>query len=125
MICTARTYKPFFTGRAVDVPLVDVAWNGFLESVRIASVADVFDLNVSPHNFTGHLATMMSGHYAAVTPNLQIMEFDVDEVPWLGEFFTEPLRIENGELILTEKPGWGMDIDEEAVRARPPRFEIN
>ncbi len=125
MICTARTYKPFFTNRAIDVPLVDVAWNGFLESVRIASVADVFDLNVSPHNFTGHLATMMHGHYAAVTPNLEIMEFDVDEVPWLGEFFTEPLQIENGELVLTDKPGWGMDIDEAAVRSRPPRVKID
>ena len=51
MICTARTYKPFFVERAIDVPLVDVAWNGLLESIRIANVADVFDLNISPHNF--------------------------------------------------------------------------
>ena len=52
------------------------------------------------------------------------MEIDVDEVPWLEEFFTEPLNIENGELILTDKPGWGMDVKEEAVRKRPPRIDI-
>ena len=125
MICTARTYKPFIASNAVDVPLVDVAWNGLAEAVKIACVADVFDLNVSPHNFTGHLATIIHGHYSAIIPNLEIMEFDVDEVPWMGEFFTEPLQIENGELILSEKPGWGMDINEDAVRARTPRIKID
>jgi galactonate dehydratase len=121
MICTARTYRPFFSLNAIDVPLVDVAWNGFLESLRIAAIADAYDANVTAHNFTSHLATQMSGHYAAVTPNMQIMEFDPDEVGWLHEYFTEPLVIENGELVLSERPGWGMDINEEAVRAHPPR----
>ena len=121
MICTARTYKPFIVNRAIDTPLVDVAWNGLIETIRIANLADVFDMNVSPHNFTGHLCTMMHGHYSAITPNFQVMEFDVDEVPWLGEFFTEPLVIEEGELVLNDKPGWGMDVNEDAVRARPAR----
>ena len=125
MICTARTYKPFFEQRAIDVPLVDVAWNGLLESIRIANVADVFDLNVSPHNFTGLLCSMIHGHYAAIVPNFQIMEFDVDEVPWMADFFNEPLRIETGELVLNDKPGWGMDVNEDAVRARPPRVPID
>jgi L-alanine-DL-glutamate epimerase-like enolase superfamily enzyme len=52
------------------------------------------------------------------------MEIDVDEVPWMSDFFTEPLVIENGELILNDKPGWGMDVNEEAVKARPPRLRI-
>ena len=112
MLCNAKSFAPFFSKRSVDVPLIDVSWNGLLESIKIANIADVFDLNISPHNFTGYLATQISAHFAAITPNLEIMEFDVDEVPWLGEFFTEPLRIEDGKLILSEKPGWGMDVDE-------------
>jgi len=125
MLCNAKSFAPFFSKRSVDVPLVDVSWNGLLESIKIANVADVFDLNISPHNFTGYLATQISAHFAAITPNLEIMEFDVDEVPWLGEFFTEPLRIEDGKLILTEKPGWGMDVDEKAVLKRPPRTKLD
>ena len=125
MLCNAKSFAPFFSKRSVDVPLVDVSWNGLLESIKIANVADVFDLNISPHNFTGYLATHISAHFAAITPNLEIMEFDVDEVPWLGEFFTEPLRIEDGKLILTEKPGWGMDVDEKAVLKRPLRTKLD
>ena len=125
MLCSAKSFAPFFSKRSVDVPLVDVSWNGLLESIKIANVADVFDLNISPHNFTGYLATQISAHFAAITPNLEIMEFDVDEVPWLGEFFTEPLIIEGGKLILSEKPGWGMDVDEKAVLKRPPRTKLD
>ena len=123
-ICTAKNYKHFFINNSLDIPLVDVAWNGFSEALKIASLADVFDLNVSPHNYTSHLCTMMHGHFAAVIPNLQLMEIDIDEVPWMSEFFTEPLMIENGELVLNQKPGWGMDVNEEVVRARPPRIKI-
>ena len=47
------------------------------------------------------------------------LEFDMDEVPWLGEFFTEPLQIEKGVLVLSEKPGWGMDVDEEGYGVFP------
>ncbi len=125
MLCNAKSFAPFFSKRSVDVPLIDVSWNGLLESIKIANIADVFDLNISPHNFTGYLATQISAHFAAITPNLEIMEFDVDEVPWLGEFFTESLRIEDGKLILSEKPGWGMDVDEKAVLKRPPRMKLD
>jgi len=123
-ICTAKNYKHFFLNNAIDVPLVDVAWNGFSEALKIASLADVFDLNVSPHNYTSHLCTMMHGHFSAVIPNLQLMEIDIDEVPWMSEFFTEPLVINNDELVLNDKPGWGIDVNEDAVRARPPRVKI-
>jgi hypothetical protein len=32
--------------------------------------------------------------------------------------------IQNGELIVPTRPGWGADINEEAVRAHPPKNPI-
>ena len=32
-----------------------------------------------------------------------------------------PPRIENGHLIMPTKPGWGADINEDAVRRHPPK----
>jgi galactonate dehydratase len=29
--------------------------------------------------------------------------------------------IEDGELVLPSGPGWGIDVNEKAVRARPPK----
>jgi L-alanine-DL-glutamate epimerase-like enolase superfamily enzyme len=89
--------------------------------VKIADMADTYEVNVAPHNFYGFLATFMSAHMAAVVPNLRIMEYDPDMVPWQGDFVTVQPDIRDGYLHLPTGPGWGTEINEAAVRARPPR----
>ncbi len=115
-----RAYRPFFEQQAVDVAIIDPAWNGLLESYRIATLADAFEVNVAPHNFCGDLATLMSAHLCAAIPNYRIMEFEVDDVPWKSDFLTHPPVVEKGELVVPMRPGWGAEIDEEAIRAHPP-----
>jgi L-alanine-DL-glutamate epimerase-like enolase superfamily enzyme len=116
-----RDFRPYFEQQAVDVAIIDGPWNGIAESLKIAAMADAYEINVAPHNFYGHLATMMSAHLCAVVPNFRIMEIDPDRVPWYDELFTVQARIEDGYLLLPEGPGWGTEINEEAVRAHPPR----
>ena len=52
-----RQFRPFFENQSVDYAIIDVAWNGILESVKIAAMADAFEVNVAPHNFNGHLGS--------------------------------------------------------------------
>jgi L-alanine-DL-glutamate epimerase-like enolase superfamily enzyme len=49
------------------------------------------------------------------------MEIDVDDVPWKDDLVTHPPEITDGHLLLPQRPGWGTDVNEEAVRAHPPR----
>jgi L-alanine-DL-glutamate epimerase-like enolase superfamily enzyme len=116
-----RDYKPFLDADAVDVAIIDTPWNGVAESVKIASLADVYEVNVAPHNFYGPLATMMSAHFCAVVPNFRIMEIDPDRVPWYDELATVTPEVRQGELVLPTGPGWGTEVNEKAVRAHPPR----
>jgi len=116
-----RGYQPFFETHAMDTVIIDTPWNGVAESLKIASVADTYEINVAPHNFYGHLATMMNAHFCAVVPNFRIMEIDLDRAPWYDDLVTVPSRIENGHLVLPDGPGWGTDVNEEAVRAHPPQ----
>jgi L-alanine-DL-glutamate epimerase-like enolase superfamily enzyme len=116
-----KQYRPFLQQYAVDVAIVDVPWNGLWESMRIATLADAFEVDVAPHNFYGDLATLMSAHFCAAVPNFRIMEYEADDVPWRGEYVTHPPVVENGRLVVPTRPGWGADVNEEAVRARPPR----
>jgi len=116
-----RDFKPFFEAYAMDVPIIDVVWNGLGESMKIAAMAEVYEMNVAPHNFYGHLCTMISAHLCAAVPNFRIMEIDIDSIPWRDEFVTAVPVIENGELVMPTAPGWGIDINEDAVRRRPPR----
>ncbi len=121
VLTSRREFKRYFETYAMDVAIVDVPWNGLIESVKIAAMADAYEVNVAPHNFYGHLCSMMSAHFSAVVPNFRIMEIDVDSVRWRDEFFMAPPVIEAGELVLPEKPGWGIEVNEAAVRARPPK----
>jgi L-alanine-DL-glutamate epimerase-like enolase superfamily enzyme len=116
-----RDYRPYFENASMDVAIIDIPWNGFSESLKIAAMADTYELNVAPHNFYGHLSTMMSAHLAAVVPNLRIMETDPDVVPWHDDLFTVKPVVKDGMLSLPEGPGWGTEINEEAVRAHPPK----
>jgi L-alanine-DL-glutamate epimerase-like enolase superfamily enzyme len=116
-----KQFRPYFDERAVDVAIIDVPWNGLWESVRIATVADAFDVNVAPHNYYGDLANLMSAHFCAAVPNLRIMEFEADDMPWTHDFVTERVIVENGEMVLPNRPGWGAEINEEALKAHPPK----
>ncbi|MCS6780557.1 MAG: mandelate racemase/muconate lactonizing enzyme family protein, partial [Geminicoccaceae bacterium] len=98
----------------------DVPWNGILEAMKIASMCEAFEVNCAPHNFYGNLSTMMSAHFCAAIPNFRIMEIDIDDVPWKDEVVTPP-RIEQGHLILGDAPGWGVEVDEAAIRRHPPK----
>jgi L-alanine-DL-glutamate epimerase-like enolase superfamily enzyme len=117
----SRAFVPFFEQRAVDVAIVDEIWNGVAQSIKIAAMADAYEVNVAPHNFYGHLCTLHSAHFCAAIPNFRIMEMEGDDVPWKDDLVTVPPRIEAGHLLLPTGPGWGADVNEEAVRAHPPR----
>lgn len=115
-----RSFLPYFEAEAVDVAIVDAVWNGVWQSLKIAACADACEVNVAPHNFYGHLATMMNAHFAAAVPNLRIMEIDIDRIPWDRELFTCEPPIEDGRLVLPDTPGWGTEPVEEALADHPP-----
>ena len=56
--------------------------------MKIAAAAEAYEVNVAPHNFYGHLCTMMNAHFCAAVPNLRIMETDIDRLAWDHELFT-------------------------------------
>ncbi|MBK0114069.1 MULTISPECIES: mandelate racemase/muconate lactonizing enzyme family protein [unclassified Delftia] len=116
-----RGFMPFLEERAIDVGIVDTVWNGVWQSMKIAAVCEAHDVNVAPHNFYGDLCTMMNLHFAAAVPNLRIMEVDVDRLAWEGELYTHQPEFRDGKLVVPDRPGWGCDPIESALRARPPK----
>ena len=118
-IYARRGYRPYFQTQAVDVAVVDVPWNGFAESVRIAAMAEAFEVNVAPHNFYGPLADLMSAHFCAAAPNIAIMEIEGDDVPWKYGLLTDAPEIRDGRFVLPSRAGWGADVNEDAVKELP------
>ena len=116
-----REFRPYFEKHSMDVAIIDVPWNGAWQSYKIAAMADAHEVNVAPHNFYGHLCSAMSANFCAAIPNFRIMEIDIDDVAWKDDLVTHPPEIKNGEYVVSDRPGWGTDVNEEAVRAHPPK----
>lgn len=116
-----RALLPYLQAQAVDVGIVDVVFNGMLESVKMASLLDAYDVNVAAHNSHGPLGSLMSAHFCAVVPNFRVLEYDEDEVPWRRALLTDPWTVRDGAFQLPTGPGWGADIVEEVLKAHPPK----
>ena len=115
-----QQFLPFLREQAVDVAIVDTPWNGVWQSMKIAAAAEAHEVNVACHNFYGHLCTMMNAHFCAAVPNLRIMEVDIDRIAWDHELFTHLPVYEDGHLVLSDRPGWGTEPNEDALRNYPP-----
>jgi L-alanine-DL-glutamate epimerase-like enolase superfamily enzyme len=116
-----RDFLPYLREQAMDVAIVDTPWNGVWQSMKIAAAAEAHEVNVAPHNFYGHLCTMMNAHFAAAVPNLRIMETDIDRIAWDHELFTHVPQFVDGYLVMPQRPGWGTEPVEEALRDHPPK----
>ncbi len=121
-ICTGETlyymqeYIPYFQRHAADVFMIDVPWNGFSQAKKVGDLAEVYQLNVAPHNYYSHLSDFMSASLCAVLPNVRIMETDVDDVSWKADLVTVQPEIVGGHMMTPTGPGWGTDLNEEVAR---------
>ena len=100
--------------------IVDPLWNGVDESVKMASLCDVYEVNCAAHNYHGWLGTAICAHFCAAIPNFKVLEVDVDDVPWKDKIVTHVPPVVNGVLTLPNGPGWGVDVDEEELARHPP-----
>jgi L-alanine-DL-glutamate epimerase-like enolase superfamily enzyme len=49
------------------------------------------------------------------------METDIDRLAWDDELVSHPPLYEAGHLVLPDRPGWGTEPNEAAIRARPAK----
>ena len=126
-ICTGESlfgthqYKPFIEGHAQDIIMPDLAWNGITMGKKLADYAHAYDILFAPHNCHSPINTLVSANVCATVPNFYIQEFDVDDAPWRDEIMTHPLQIEDGALVLSDRPGLGADLVEEQLAKHPAK----
>jgi len=106
--------------RAVDILQPDVGHvGGMLEAQKIAAMAHARFLPVAPHNPTGPVMNAMTLQLAATIPNFCILETIAVDVPWRKEIVQESLTFSNSEIRIPDKPGLGLELNEEACARHP------
>lgn len=114
-------FRPFLERHVTDVVMVETLANGLSEARRICELAAHYDTMFSPHNYMSPLATLINAHLCAAMPNMEILEIDMDDVPWKWDLIDQKLEIVDGELIVPHRPGLGANIVEDVVAQHPRR----
>lgn len=114
-------FRPFLERHVTDVVMIETLANGLSEARRICELAAHYDTMFSPHNYMSPLATLINAHLCAAMPNLEILEIDMDDVPWKWDLIDQKLEIVDGELIVPNRPGLGANIREDVVAQHPLR----
>jgi galactonate dehydratase len=105
---------------AVDIIMPDLQKAGGLgEAQRIANLANLYYVPFAPHMVASFLGAMASCHVCASVPNFLILEWQIyfHTDPMFKEIVTfEGPMVENSFIKLLDKPGIGVEINEEGMR---------
>jgi galactonate dehydratase len=116
-------FRPFLTRPTVDVIMPDVKHAGGLREVAdIAAAAKMIQVLVAPHNPSGPVATVASGHVVSTLENFSILEYAWGEVGWRARMLQPPEPVEAGYLAVSQRPGLGHRLNPGLVeehRRRP------
>jgi len=116
--------RPWFEQQAVDVCQVDICHTGGIsELMRVAAFAEIYGISVAPHNPYGPVALAAAAHASAAMPNFLVLEH-CRLRPWFEQVQTQTVPVSGGYIdvgALAQRPGLGVEIDLDLVRAHPHR----
>ena len=93
-----------------------MANGGISETIRWAFLAELHHIAIAPHHACSPVSLTACAHIDACIPNFVIQECNVDLTePFIREVFVDLPKIEDGYLLLPEKPGLGVSFDEDAA----------
>ncbi len=104
-----------------SVPIIqpDICYSGGISELRrIAAYVEPHYVKVAPHNPNGPVACAASVHTAAAMPNFLILEY-ARKPPYFESVLQEPLVIKDGYFELPDRPGLGVELDEDFANAHP------
>ena len=123
---TRYNFRDLLDQYVCDMIMPDITrCGGPSEMKRIATMAEAYNVLIAPHNPNGPLSTLASGQVCAAIPNFFRQEFMKNDVPWRDTVITHPLDIKNGSLVLSDRPGLGVDLVEEEMEKHPAVHDMN
>ena len=116
---TLEQFRPYLDQKAYDIVQPDAALCGITEAMRIAEVAYRYGLDTCPHSWHNGLMAMEHAHYVAALPNPRVLELCMIQGPLQWAILAEKPVIENGYLILPDKPGLGVALADDLEACFP------
>ncbi len=119
---TRYSYRELFEKRCADFIQPDVSHAGGIGELRkIGAMSEAYYLGFAPHNPSGPVANAATLQMAACSPNFTILEIMYSDVAYRNTVSNEALEYKDGYIAIPDKPGLGIEINEEACLKHPYR----
>jgi galactonate dehydratase len=119
-IYLAHGFRRLLETGGVDIIMPDLQKAGGLgEGQRIANLANLYYVPFAPHMVASFLGAMASCHVCASVANFMILEWQTyfDTNAMYNEMVTyDGPKVDKGFITVSEKPGIGVEINEEGMR---------
>lgn len=101
-------FRQLIENRSVDIVMIDLMRvGGITQFQKVAGMAEAFNLPV-----VSHISPEVQVHNVAAIPNGLTVEY----MPWSLQLFAETPAIVDGEIVVPDKPGWGLEFSQDALR---------
>ncbi len=115
---TRFDFVSIFEQRLADYVMPDVTWTGGItELKKIATMAEAYYIPVAPHDASGPINIMAGAHVSLTIPNLYRLEARRAQFGFYNAFLDVPLEVKGGDLIVPNRPGLGVSLDLDYLRA--------
>jgi L-alanine-DL-glutamate epimerase-like enolase superfamily enzyme len=131
-ICTGENlfrrhgFKDFIVNQGCDILHPDLRNSGgFLETKRIADMAEVFNLPMATHNTGSQINTWATIQWAASIRDFLSCETVTGRGGWMDQLLVlDRPYIKNGFIELPDKPGLGIELNKDVVSAHLAKGEV-
>jgi L-alanine-DL-glutamate epimerase-like enolase superfamily enzyme len=102
-----QPFRQLIEQRSIDVVMIDLLRvGGITQWMKVAGMAEAFNMPV-----VSHLIPEIHVHLVAAIPNGLTVEY----MPWTHRLFASVPEIQDGQLVVPDKPGLGLEWDKESI----------
>lgn len=113
-------YRQFFELGCSDYIQPDISHAGGLFEMRmLGAEAEARHIGFCPHNPSGPVANAATLQLAACVPNFVMLEMMMTDIPYRAEICDEDLTIKGGRMVIPDRPGIGIDLNEKELLKHP------
>ena len=98
---------------APDIPKM----GGLMEFKKVADLAASYYIPMAPHNVASPIGTVAGAQVSAAIANFLVIEYHAHEVDWWSDLVDGEPPIRDGFVMLNDRPGHGLTLDEDVARA--------
>ena len=115
--CDLRIWKDMVDRKIVNIFQPDVMYlGGLTRTLQVAKIIEEGGYICTPHAANLSLVTICTMHLLKAIPNagpyLELSIEGEDYYPWQQKLFLDdPFEVKNGCVDITDKPGWGVEIN--------------